>query len=506
MSNHAGERALRLDVLIRTSQRKREAKSPQQQLDVCESCAAINGYEIAAVHDSGGSESGKTMARETVETALGRIRDGKTDGVIVAWLDRLGRAPIEEAMTVFRQITSAGGVLVPADSGGKPIAPDDPQGETNLVIQLQIARQYWAQTAKRFNDNRAGAIREGKAMACPFGYRYKDATPRPGGKGILDSRLVPHETEAPVVAELFERKAAGATWLELSRWLDDAAPKPHGCKWARSSVIAIIRCRTHLGELHHGKFLRIDAHDAIVSSAVWRRAQNEPGRRTPRGSYLLSGLIRCAGCGRNMRGSSGGARNNGRGRKPSVYVCTTRGCGFQYTTAAVHKIDRETVKQFFARLQQFSLTAVDDDALAEADAEVERLANELDAMVRVKVAHPRAVAAHQEAVSDAERALQDAEDHRDRLRDLRGQNGGEQHELTEDEFWDRSVESQREILRLGVDAVLVRRASRPGAASVASDRLLVLFKGDGPADLLLHHAAVQGWTWTDEPGSLRLAA
>jgi DNA invertase Pin-like site-specific DNA recombinase len=506
MSNHATDKkALRLDVLIRTSQRKKEAKSPQQQLDLCESCAEINGYEITAVHDSGGSESGKTMARQTIENALARIQAGKTDGVIVAWLDRLGRAPIEEAMTVFRQITTAGGVLVPADGGGKPIEPDDPQGETNLVIQLQIARQYWAQTAKRFNMSREGAIREGKAMGCPFGYRYKDATPRAGWKGVMDSRLVPHETDAPVVAELFERKTAGATWLELSRWLDQAAPKPDGRHWARSTVIQTIRCRTHLGELRHGEYLHVGAHGAIVSPTLWRQAQNPPGRRTPRGTYLLSGLVRCAGCGRSMRGSSGGSRSNGRGRKPPVYVCTTVGCEFRYTTAVVDNVDAEVVEQFFARLDTFHARFVAGDELVQARAAVSSLEDELTTLVQLKVTHPKALAAHQAAVSDLESRLQDAEDHLAELLTADGQRGLDARELRAD--WPNlALDERREILRAGIDAVLVRRALKQGAGSVMTDRILVLFKGDGPVDLLARRAAVRGWTWTDEPGSLGLAA
>ena len=153
-----------------------------------------------------------------------------------AWLDRLGRAPIEEAMGLVREITRAGGVVVPADGGGQPIQPDDPEGETNLVLQLQIARQHWATTAKRFRMSRQGAIAEGKAMGCPFGYRYNDPTPKPrsSGRGIVDSRLVPSEGTAHIIPELFERKAVGATWLELARWLDQVAPKANGRHWQRS--------------------------------------------------------------------------------------------------------------------------------------------------------------------------------------------------------------------------------------------------------------------------------
>ena len=38
-------------------------------------------------------------------------------------------------------------------------------------------------------------------------------------------RLVPDEWTASIIPELFELKAAGATWLELARWLDQVARK-----------------------------------------------------------------------------------------------------------------------------------------------------------------------------------------------------------------------------------------------------------------------------------------
>jgi DNA invertase Pin-like site-specific DNA recombinase len=494
-------RKLRLDVLIRQSQRDDDSKSPRQQLDNCERCAAVNDYVIATVHDSGRSESGKTMARGTVEAALARIRSGQSDGVIVAWLDRFGRAPIEDAMSVLREIAKAGGYFVPADvNGGRPIDPDDPQAETNLVIQLQIARQQWLTTAKRFDRNRKDAIAAGKHISRPpLGYRFTDPTPRPRAAGVLDSRLVPDEQTVSLIPELFERKAAGASWLELARWLDSTASKPNGKQWARQTVMGIITSRTYLGEVRHGQHVKTGAHEPLVSASLWRRAQNEPGHRTPRGTYLLSGLVRCSGCGRNMRASSGGLR------KPAVYVCVTPECKARYSTVVVDKIDAEVIEQFFARLDAFHTQAIADDDLAEASSEVERLGSEVERLAMVTPSHPKAVAAHQRALQTAENALADAEDHLAYLLTLKSQNGPDVQEIRS--AWPTfSLDERREILRKGIDAILVRRAFKQGAGSVMSERIRVLFRGDAPADLLGRRRDIRSWTWNDDPGSFRLAA
>jgi len=220
-------------------------------------------------------------------------------------------------------------------------------GSANLVPQLQIARQQCLTAAKRFERNRKDGIAAGKHISRPpFSYRFTDPTPRPRAAGVLDSRLVPDEQTAHLISELFERKASGATWLELARWLDGVAPKPEGKRWARSTVGRMIQSRTHLGEVRHGEHIRADAHEPLVSPPLWRRAQNEPGDRTPRGNYLLSGLVRCAGCGRNTHASSGGLR------KPAVYVCVTPEYELCCSTTVVEKIDTEVVEQFFAGLDR----------------------------------------------------------------------------------------------------------------------------------------------------------
>ena len=138
------------------------------------------GYTIAMVHDSGRSESGKTMDRATLHAIMDRVRSGLTDGVIVALTDRLGRAPIEEAMAWVRELNRIGGVLVPADAGGRPVDLADPQAETNLVLQLQMARQFWLTKAAGFKRSRRDAVAAGKFVGpTPLGYERVTGRLRP---------------------------------------------------------------------------------------------------------------------------------------------------------------------------------------------------------------------------------------------------------------------------------------------------------------------------------------
>jgi DNA invertase Pin-like site-specific DNA recombinase len=355
--------ALRLDILIRVSQRKDEAKSPQQQLDICRTTATVNGYTIAKIHDSGASESGQTMARASVDASLARMRSGETDGVLVAFLDRFGRAPIEEAMSVFRQIGQAGGVLVPADTGGQPIDPDDPQAETQLVIQLQFARQMWRTAAKRFKLSQSNAITRGAYIGkAPFGYR-RDDTPGP-----KLGCLVP-DKNGPIVSEAYKRAArdgihAAADFLGRNT----------------DSTRKLLRSRIYLGELHHTAGINMAAHDALTDLGTWTAAQTKPNHRRHSADYPLSAIARCETC----QGPLTGQLQSVPGRTSRRYRCSTKGNGHASILAsALEGYVRETIREAIGSHRVTIGMAPDglteaESALLVAEGELQRFATDLD--------------------------------------------------------------------------------------------------------------------------------
>jgi site-specific DNA recombinase len=496
-------RTLRLDAAIRVSQRDgregEEFRSPEQQREICLRCAESNSAEIVAWHHAI-DVSGKTMKRDDIDAALERMRSGQTDGLVVAWLDRFSRAPVGEALRAYDDISAAGGKVIAADMAG--IDPRDPTGELALTVMLGVNRMQWRRIADRWEMTRSDAIKAGKAIGgAPYGYRFADPTPRTRGRGVVDSRLVPDERTAPLLRELFTRRTDGATWLELARWLDKVDPKPPPAHWRRSTVAGIISRRTYLGEVRSGPFVNAGAHEPLVTPALWRQAQRPPGRRTPRGTYLLTGLVRCSGCGRRMRSTTGG-----RGSKPATYSCQTAGCELRYTTVTVERLDAEVTDQFFAHLDAFHVQPVNDGDIEAARAAVEIRGGELDRLAAVIPAHPRAVEAHQAALRDAEQALAEAED---RLTQLVAStaNADAARELRSD--WPGlTLEERREILRAGIDTVLVRRALRRTAHLPIRNRILVLFRGDAPDGLRDNGRSgpIRSWTWNDDIRSLAPAA
>ncbi|HTC73037.1 MAG TPA: recombinase family protein [Solirubrobacteraceae bacterium] len=290
---------MRLDHVIRTSQRKQDALSPAQQRRIAADFERRTGHEIVFVHDSGKSESGKTMDRAALRLLRERVRAGQTDGAFLSYLDRLGRAPIEESMSFVRGLVELdGGKLLAADWSDEPIDLADPNTEDMLVFRLQMNRSMWNKAAARQRDNKRDSLAAGKFIGpTPFGYCK------------VKGRLVPDRHWAPVVREAFDRAAADS--LDAARdYLLDVAP--HERIWRSDMVRKLLGNRTYLGE-HAKRGLVADVHPEtgevtpykphppLVDVATFDAAQHAPRDRRANSDYVLSGLVRCE-CGANLVG------------------------------------------------------------------------------------------------------------------------------------------------------------------------------------------------------------
>jgi hypothetical protein len=137
----------------------------------------------------------------------------------------------------------------------------------------------------------------------PFGY----------GRGE-DRRLVPDPATAPLVREMFQRRAARDSWRSIAAWLNDANPRENGRSWTSRNVATMIKNRAYVGEAFHGSHRNADAHEPIVSLPEWEAAnavKGGPGAIYER-SALLAGLIRsraaatrCGGRSSRTRAASG---------------------------------------------------------------------------------------------------------------------------------------------------------------------------------------------------------
>lgn len=268
--------------------------SPLEQRETIEAWAARGGHVIAAWHDETDSVSGATVDREGLGAAMGRALAGKTDGIVVAKVDRFART-LTGGLTAVGQLREANKTFVAVKDGIEGEHATTFQGRLFLTIlflfaewTLETLRDGWESTRRRH-------IANGVPNHAKYGYR-KDPESR---------RLVPDPDEAPWVTAMLERRRDGWTWERLADWLNDVgAPTRDGGGWAVSSVRQIVQSRVYLGEIRSGEIVNEAAHEPLVSLELWQRANsvNKTPQRREAGQFVLSGLVRCAGCGVRMAG------------------------------------------------------------------------------------------------------------------------------------------------------------------------------------------------------------
>lgn len=306
-----------IDIYLRVSRvgGREHMISPAEQERRARELAKERGLTVGVVLTDL-DESGGKWDRPGLQEALRRVREGQSGGLIVAWLDRLSRDS-EHAHRLVRELNESGGAVYAPD------APSDwtsPEGELQAGIVFAFAQYVRKRARAGFERAKEQAIANGIPVArIPIGYRQR-----------ADRRLEPDPATAPLVRELFERRAAGAGPTELAEYLEAKGIRTTqgASTWSKQTVASVLRNRIYLGELSYGRgehpFVNAASHEPLVDVATFEAAQHPGGRRLhsqrSEGRYLLTGLLRCAGCGYSMQATA-----TSRGRR--IYRCVRRHAG-----------------------------------------------------------------------------------------------------------------------------------------------------------------------------------
>lgn len=333
--------------------------SPREQEErargLCHARGHAPGPVFADIDVSGATPPGD---RPGMGALLGALEAGELGGLAAYSLDRLSREPAHGDALVKR-VTAAGGIILTPDI---PDAIDTPTGEFTFGMLLQVAKLYRSQAGARFASAREHAIAQGIPVT------NRDAVGYTRGP---DRRYHPN-ADAPVIRELFERRAQGQGPSELAEFLEANGVKTsQGARhWSRQAVYGLIRSRTYLGEIRSGEFVNTAAHEPIVDEPLWLAAQNPAPRpvRHRGGTHLLAGILRCAGCGYSMQGT-----RHSRGKR--IYRCQRRHAGgLCPAPARIHAddIEEEVVARFLATADLvYERRAQDPDNRAHLEAELD---------------------------------------------------------------------------------------------------------------------------------------
>lgn len=443
--------------------------SPTVQRERVEQLARAHGHTIVAWQEDL-DQPGSRLNRPGLDEAFRLIEQGDADGLAVAKLDRFARS-VAGAAQALQRLEDAGAVLLSADLG---MDTSTPAGKLMRNVLMALAEFELDRIRENWRDAKGRAIDRG-VMIAPYviaGYRRR-----------ADGRLEPDPETAPVIRELFLRRAAGESWRSLAAFAGERIPG-HG--WALGSITSLIKSRTYLGELRHGDDVNLNAHEPLVTRAEWEAAQMVKQLRPPRkvGS-LLAGIVRCAGCGYAMSRETSGRRFGA--TQYWRYGCRKQHAGGRCpapTSIAGPALDGYVTGLFLARVAAEPAVAIGEPPEVRMDAAVAAVENaeaELAAYRDANLVTIIGADAYRAGLADRARTVDEA---RAEIAAMRGQLPQAIPGADLANVWDDlALEERRQILAAGLNAVFVKRAHLSRRGTPVNERAIVLFDGEGPDEL-----------------------
>src|SRR5581483_10405156 len=177
-----------------------------------------------------------------------------------------------------------------------------------------VAEEEVRRTSERIKTVRAHIINSGwwPVTRAPFGYRLRPATEAERRSGAPASTLDLDELTAPYVRESYERVAAGGSARAVYLWL---LTLPDEIRGGRSmpyqQVRAMLSRPVYVARHDHGDpavlARPVGRWPQLIADRLYERVQrhivhHEIVHHQCRGTYLLTGLIRCPRCGGRVNG------------------------------------------------------------------------------------------------------------------------------------------------------------------------------------------------------------
>lgn len=382
-----GPKPTTADGYIRVSRRAgREGESfisPDVQRKKIQGWANLHGVEIVQWWEEM-DQSGKKLDRPMFQQALARCEAKETGGIIVARLDRFARSAID-ALESIKRLTTAGARVVSVDD-----SLDSSQASGKLVTTILVALAEME--LDRITESWEIANREAVAR----GVHVSGRTPT-GYVRDEKGRLLRNEASASAVAEAFRRRAVGASYTELADFLEarGVTPPTGNPHWSSQGVRGLLQNRVYLGEARGGKSINPTAHEPLITQAEFDAAQ--AGRTvlavrdgSLSNQALLTGILRCAGCGHTLKISGSTDRRTGE-RTPNYYCRKRYASGHcpGPASARASTIDPYVEAQVLQALHAEGGFLAEAHAAEERLEELQRVVEEADHELELFVSNPK---------------------------------------------------------------------------------------------------------------------
>ncbi|WEK50287.1 MAG: recombinase family protein [Candidatus Kaistia colombiensis] len=309
----------RAAIYARYSTDQQSDRSIEDQERLCRDYAERKGYQVVETYADRAKSGGSMIGRDGFARMMEKALDGQFQVVICEALDRISR-DIEDLAGTFKRLSFAGIDLEAVHEG---------KADTIMIgLRGLVGQLFREDGVKKIRRGLAGRVESGlSAGGRAYGYR-----PVVGKKG----ELVIDAEEAEIVRRIYREFADGSSAREIAVGLNHGGvPPPRGSAWtaatlngAKERQAGLLRNRLFEGVRVWNKvkmisdpetgrrISRVNPDDewkiagvpnlrivdaetvALVRERLDQpRKSDQPYTRTPR---VLSGLLRCGGCGGGM--------------------------------------------------------------------------------------------------------------------------------------------------------------------------------------------------------------
>jgi len=327
----------RIALYVRvSSEEQREGQTIDSQIAELERFARERGWVIADIYKDDGW-SGGMLARPELDRLRDDASKARFSGVLVNDVDRLAR-DVAHLGVIKRDLERKGIQVI----FRKLPAENSPM--RNLMVNIlgsfaEFEKELIADRTRRGRRHKVEVRQRFIGCIPPYGYQYVRTGSKEGEDGIL--RVNPEE--AVIVRRMFQWvDEEGFSARRVISRLNQTSilPRKGASRWAKSSVLRILRSQVYAGTWHYNKhesyeperssrnhkyrrslksstrrrpradWLPVTLPEALrlVPHDRWERVQDRLTQNisfSPRNSkhaYLLRSLVRCAGCGARFVG------------------------------------------------------------------------------------------------------------------------------------------------------------------------------------------------------------
>lgn len=284
-------------VRVSTEKQAKEGDSiPAQISALREYVQKDENMTLVSEYIDDGMSGTKFEERDELQRLLSDIKDGKIDIVLFTRVDRWFRS--------IRHYVNTQEVLdrynVDWKAIWEPVYDTTTPAGRLIVNQMMSIAQFEAEnTAQRIKQVFAYKVRQGEVIAGK----------QPIGYSIVNKHLVPNE-DAEIIRGLFKYYDMTNSLTKATLWL-----REHGIQRAKFMTKEILTNTKYVGIYRDNK----NYCEPIIDTELFRSVQDKLRKNikyNQKHTYIFSGLLRCAECGRKMQAYQ--SRNKS-GNKTYIY-------------------------------------------------------------------------------------------------------------------------------------------------------------------------------------------